>query len=53
MIDYNTTIKQAVEVGMEAKHKILDIIDICLDLPVESKPCWPMRKILASLLIRE
>ena len=52
-IDYNTTIKQAVEGGMEAKHKILDIIDICLDRPVESKPCLPIRRILAFLLIRE
>ena len=42
-IDYNT-IKQAVEGGMEANHKILDIMDKCLDRPVESKPCWPVSK---------
>ena len=42
-IDYNT-IKQAMEGGMEANHKILDIMDKCLDRPVESKSCWPVSK---------
>jgi polyribonucleotide nucleotidyltransferase len=42
-IDYNT-IKKAMEGGMEANHKILDIMDKCLDRPVESKSCWPVSK---------
>ena len=42
-IDYNT-IKQAVEGGMEANHRILDIMGQCLDRPVETKECWPVTK---------
>ena len=45
-IDYNY-IKQAVEGGMEVNHRILDIMDKCLDRPVESKPCWPVSKIIS------
>ena len=36
-IDY-TTIKEVVEGGMEANHRILDVMDNCLDRQVESKP---------------
>ena len=45
-IDYNY-IKQAVEGGMEVNHRILDIMDKCLDRQVESKPCWPVSKIIS------
>jgi len=42
-IDYNT-IKQAVDGGIEANHKILDIMGKCLDSPVSTKSCWPVSK---------
>ena len=42
-IDYST-IKQAVEEGVNANHNILDIMEGCIAIPVASKSCWPVSK---------
>jgi len=35
-------IEDAIEGGMEANHKILDIMSSCINIPRESKNCWPV-----------
>ena len=42
-IDFSI-IQKAVEHGIEANNRILDIMEDCLNEPVKEKACWPLSK---------